>query len=1087
MLEIIGTAIALDAAAKIATWCFNDAAERQRALQRNIIDSTYDSLRDERSRQRQIERDARQSEWEANQAARQAHHEMLGECWDSIQALRSEEKETLGKFRAIIDQNKSFLQSLALTPEQRAAVHECNDQLQRGMERLRAFIGPYLQQYLDEVHDAQVAQRDHEFITPDLPSPVLPESFPFSGELMEFEADELENYPFVDLGHRQRGRFVTASRKFLRPEGALVGMISRYCRDTRTWIISAARAELALELSSGDAFMRSRPVMLAEWRGDARIAWWQHRLGEKVMLRFEEGNLSQRMRRAPWGTPVEAFVQSSDFFVRWIRVGERVAREHQYSGWTIPCSATQEFWDAYTAATDFSEKLILRQPGMAGDPSDATLVLRLATGHEFPLHLDEAGKTVVVGKQCGQRLGLTQERGKNLFVFLLRGTLVFLDEGEPDAAKRLFLAVQESFEEQRDLGLLAEADALELKKYRAVLQAEFEASKRRKMARLDIADWAVLEKSKAGKFVVRFEGNNALPDGLAVRVQGENDILGWSSATDEPGRSDVVILREKRRAFRDEDFPRMGKLEAVPMDRDLINKMDGIEDFLSAAATETRTSEEQAAFSILRRELLGHFQADPCPMAPAKKDEWLDEHQQRAVSLLAGSAPLVLIQGPPGTGKTHVIAHAIDRILSDNPKARIAITSQANPAVDEAVAKIQETFPQWQIFRDYSAAAKEKYSSLDRGVGIDDYYSEFIEGLEAAEIPEDSRAAFVQSWLKEEMKRDSSDVETDMRQILSKRSQVLACTLSRLAGIAASAPAFDLVIVDEAAKASVPEAMVAANCAKRLALVGDHKQLLPFLDESYYEHSAPTSADQEILKNLWNNSLFSRLWNLAPDERKAFLAIMRRSRRPVAECISACFYNGELIPGRDDTSPTLRFPLSLLWIDSGKTRYHRSGKTSIQNRGEVDLIFSALEELPKLRTKEISVAVIAFHRGQVELLQAEISKRKPQIEPSVLTVDASQGGQWDVVILTLARTKGGSGFVGNPNRLNVALSRAKELCIVVGSKEYAKNDRTKDSSLSEVVGFMDDRQRKGTWMVFPQGKDGIPSKFGFPPPKKRRR
>ena len=1085
MLEIIGTAIALDVAAKIATWCFNDAAERERALQRNILDDTRAELRDERSRQYQVERNARRELAEARRAAHQAHHDMLGDLWDSIQLLRDEAWETLSQFQAISKQNQSFLRDLALTPEQRAAIHECNDQLQRGIQRLRAYIGPYLQTYQNEVKRAQAAQRNHEFITPELPTAVLPESYPISGELLEFESEELQSYPLVDLGHGQKGRFVTATRDFARPGGSVMGLVTHYSRDEGIWIVSAARGKLAFDIVSGAAYTEQRTVTLAEWRGDSRIAWWEHELGEKVMLSFDEGSLPQRLRRAPWGTPINAFVQSSDYFVRRIQVGARIAREHRHTGWTIPCSASSDFWKAYEAASAFSEKILIREAGVKGDPVDADFVLRLGNGREYPISQGDEFDRLVVGDSCGERLGLTQEGGRTFFVFLFQGTLA--SSGEGGQASELLSAIRESFAEQHDLQLLAEGDALELKKYRAVLKAEFEASQRRDVARIDFTDWSICEGAKRGKCVVQFKGDNVLPEGLAVRVQGEEEILGWSQPSETPGASEVVILRERRRAFYEDGFPHVGKLEAVSMNRDLINNLDNIENFLSASSAETRSSEEQEAFSVLRRELLGRFDSTSYPIPSASIEGQLDEHQQRAVSLLTGSAPVVLIQGPPGTGKTHVIAHAINQVLSENRKARIAIVSQANPAVDEAVAKIQDSFPDLQIYRDYSMTAKERYASLDRGVGIDQYHSQFMKDLESAEVPEDARAAFVQSWLKESMKENSADVEWDMQQILSQGSQVLACTLSRLAGISSSSRPFDLVIVDEAAKASVPEVMVAANCAKRLALVGDHRQLLPYLDENYYEHSAPTTEDQNSLKELWNSSLFSRLWDQAPEERKAFLAMMRRSRRPIAECISGCFYGGKLVPGRDDQSPTLRFPLSLIWIDSSRTRHQKAGKTSIQNRGEVDLIISALGELPKLSQMEISVAVIAFHRGQAELLQNEIRKRKPAIKPSVLTVDASQGGQWDVVILTLARTIGGSGFVGNPNRLNVALSRAKELCIIVGSRTYAQRDRTKDSSLSDVVRFVGSEPRRGKWMVNPAENKTIPARFGFPPRKGRKR
>ena len=458
------------------------------------------------------------------------------------------------------------------------------------------------------------------------------------------------------------------------------------------------------------------------------------------------------------------------------------------------------------------------------------------------------------------------------------------------------------------------------------------------------------------------------------------------------------------------------------------------------------------------------------------------------MALLAGTAPLVLIQGPPGTGKTHVIAHAIDQLLTENPKARIAVTSQANAAVDEAIAKIQESFPSLGIYRDYSASAKEKYASLDRGVGLEQYHSDFIRNIEEANNSSDPQAASLQRWLTEAIKKDVDQSERDMHRILSQRSQVVACTLSRLAAISASAPSFDLVIVDEAAKASVPEAMIAANCALRLALVGDHHQLLPYLDESFYEHSAPTEKDRQLLKDLWNDSLFSRLWRKAPASRKAFLAIMRRSRRPIAECISDCFYEKALIPGRDYyRSPSVRYEISLMWVDSTGTEHRtveRAG-TTLENPGEIRLVLQTLRQVSQLGIAALSVAVFAFHRGQAESLMQAIEQSQSDLNPNILTVDASQGGQWDVVILSLARTCGSSGFVGNPNRMNVAISRAKEVCIIVGSIDYAMHDRTVNSCLADVCAFIGGQPKQGKWICYPRRAGEVPDRFGFPPPTKR--
>jgi hypothetical protein len=1081
---------AIEVSANIATWCFNNAAADERAHQRAVINNTYDRLRTERANQREIAREARQKIFEAQQAAHNAHYEMLGEMWRTVQEMRDHAKQVLKQFQQIQDQNREFLRSLPLTPEQRAAIHESNDTLDRGIQRLRAYMGPYLQQFRDAIHEAQVTLKSKEYEYPDYPASALPADFPFAGELLEFDLDELGEYPFVNLGHGQRGRFITHSTKLATPATPIIGLIQRHDRDGGFWILSAAAGELARDIVSGDAYRKSREVMLAESRGDIRLAWWRASGGELIKLQIDFGGLSEQARRAPWGTPIQAHIHAADYFLRTIKAGEPIAREHKYEPWNLPCEAPAEFWTAYNAASQFSDKMLIRESGMQGDPKGSERVLRLANGCEFPIHLDRSAGEFRIGPQCGSRLGLIQEGDRNFFVFLLRGR--FHQNAEKDAAAvcRLHDAIRESFVEQRDLSLLAGADSLELTRYKAVLQAEFEISRRRKSEILEFSGWDLPQEQPRGRFLIEFRTAKNFSQDSAVRLSGDDDILGWLQPSDTPGRTLVAVLFEKRRVFRDEAFPPTGKLEAVQVDRDLQNTIDAIENFLSAAASENKSADEQAAFSELRRELLGDFPANEhihAGRVVAGGEDGLDEHQARAVELLVGTAPLVLIQGPPGTGKTHVIAHAISRILRKNPKARIAMTSQANPAVDEAISKIQESFPGLQIYRDYSAAAKEKYASLDRGVGLKEYYSALIEKMAQTKVNDDPKSAFVQQWLKDAVDRDSIRFEREMSQILSHRSQIVACTLSRLVGISASAPAFDLVIVDEAAKASVPEAMIAANCAKRLALVGDHHQLLPYLDDSYYEHSAPTQVDRELLEKLWNDSLFSRLWERAPESRKAFLATMRRSRKPIAECISSCFYDNALIPGRGHDSPTVKFPLSLIWVDSGGSQHLPAGRTSIKNPMEVELVLDALEQIGALPTKEISVAVIAFHRGQQELLSKEIKRRKPVITPAVLTVDASQGGQWDVVILTLARTHGSSGFVGNPNRLNVAISRAKEICIIIGGRDYAMRDRTRNSCLSSVLHFIEQQPKTGKWGCRPRRGIGIPDRFDFPPPRLPRR
>ena len=70
-------------------------------------------------------------------------------------------------------------------------------------------------------------------------------------------------------------------------------------------------------------------------------------------------------------------------------------------------------------------------------------------------------------------------------------------------------------------------------------------------------------------------------------------------------------------------------------------------------------------------------------------------------------------------------------------------------------------------------------------------------------------------------------------------SAVYGCTLSILGRLSLGAPLFDIVVVDEAAKASLPECMIAALSVKRLVLVGDHLQVE--LTTATKCHSRPAS------------------------------------------------------------------------------------------------------------------------------------------------------------------------------------------------------------------------------------------------------
>lgn len=262
---------------------------------------------------------------------------------------------------------------------------------------------------------------------------------------------------------------------------------------------------------------------------------------------------------------------------------------------------------------------------------------------------------------------------------------------------------------------------------------------------------------------------------------------------------------------------------------------------------------------------------------------------------------------------------------------------------------------------------------------------------------------------------------------------------------------FDLVVIDEAGRATFSELAIAMQSAKRVLLVGDHKQLTPSYDA---DHVRKVSRDLSLSVGEVKRTDFERAFNLNDGH---MLSKQYRMAPAIGEIISQCFYGGDLHTGREPAPEWMgELPTpwnkTVSWIDTSESKaLETNANKGVANEAEVDLLSGlleqlvadgkAMEQLREWNEKDPTpaIGVITGYRNQVELLRQRLDSA-PWAAPirsmvKIDTIDSYQGSENRIIMLSLVRhnTDKKGGFMTDEARVNVALSRAKERLVIVGA------------------------------------------------------
>jgi superfamily I DNA and/or RNA helicase len=289
--------------------------------------------------------------------------------------------------------------------------------------------------------------------------------------------------------------------------------------------------------------------------------------------------------------------------------------------------------------------------------------------------------------------------------------------------------------------------------------------------------------------------------------------------------------------------------------------------------------------------------------------------------------------------------------------------------------------------------------------------------------------------------REKLDQATDVREDFASSVQVMATTCLRAPAVLKQLrdAQFDWAIVDEAAKATATEVLVPLGVAKRAMLVGDHRQLPPFLDSETTKDLKDAGHDVDRAKR----SLFEELFSSVPSSNRATLRVQYRMHRTIGSFVGDLYYSdiGGLETGVTDNVRTIDVPeldkdFRVFWVDVDG-RVAQDG-TSSYNEAEIHAVQRVVETLFRERATPLEVAVIAPYMAQVRRIR-NLSLRGRGTRVVVATVDAFQGRQVDVVVYSFVKDMPDAGkFVTDPRRLNVAFSRCKRALVLVGSASAAR-------------------------------------------------
>lgn len=573
------------------------------------------------------------------------------------------------------------------------------------------------------------------------------------------------------------------------------------------------------------------------------------------------------------------------------------------------------------------------------------------------------------------------------------------------------------------------------KKFHALLWAE-EAHQSVEMRRYDI-EGTMLAKYSENDFLLEVpglaEGRPSLLKGDRVILQSEKRGTNYEGFISEVRERDVLVRLHQG----------IHSLDGLVFDvRFLLSRTafrrchHGIDHFrMLLDALFPRPRRDLASPKLINLE--GEYPSSKC------FNKALNIYQRQAISgILSGKcrpAPYVLF-GPPGTGKTVTLIEAVLQVYRRQPSYKILVCANSNSSVDLCATRLKDS----------------GIISLNTLVRVAAFYR-----VDNQLIPP-----------------ELEDITLDMDGLQMQeygKYRVVVTTCIQAGALYDYDQRFDYVFIDEAGHSSEPESIIALGLLKPdgcSVIAGDPHQLGPVcISPLAMRNGLGTS----LLERLNENPVYKRrMFNDKLEYDQRYITKLRISYRcdpRILEISSQLFYDSDL----ECQNKTPEYWMKLLDLKTPVVFHSVKGRDRREytnpswfNCNEAIRCLVYVKKLYDAGLRSHQLGIISPYRRQIEKLRLLLdSASLPRCK--IATMEEFQGEEREVIIISTVRTrekqlsfdkKFNLGFLFNPKRFNVAISRAKWLVITVGDSAILGRDPCWKAYLNSAHIFEDESQEK---------------------------